>query len=275
MDEICGIGKKNRVMLGKVISQCKSKLITPEKVAEVLQVTRAQSRRLLQYWKKNGWIFRLRRGLYQPLPLEATNVKSIAEDPWIVANKLFSPCYIAGWSAIEFWNLTEQIFRTIVVISSRSFSKRKYKVNGIEYLLKTTAQKNFFGLKSIWRDSIKVNVSDPSRTIIDLLNDPSIGGGMCSIIDFFKEYLKSEHKSLNNLLDYGKKINNFTIFKRLGFILENLQPQEKDVINDCYQLISKGRSQFDPTVKGNIFISKWSLLIPEAFSKINMEKHYD
>ena len=57
MNSISGIGKNSRIKLGKVLTQCKSKLITPDKVVEVLDVTKLQARRLLQYWKKNGWLY--------------------------------------------------------------------------------------------------------------------------------------------------------------------------------------------------------------------------
>jgi len=32
-----------------------------------------------------------------------------------------------------------------------------------------------FGLKSVWRGQVKVSVSDSTRTILDMLNDPRLG----------------------------------------------------------------------------------------------------
>ena len=65
---------------------------------------------------------------------------------------------------------------------------------------------------------------------------------------------------------------NPTRVKRLGFLIESLAPNETDFINECKNKISKGRSQFDPSVKGKIFISKWSLLIPVGFCDLDKEK---
>jgi len=273
MSSISGIGKKSRVKLGKVLIGCKSKLITPDRVVEILQVTQVQARKLLQHWEKSGWLCRLRRGLYQPLSLEASGLEVVVDDPWVVACKLFSPCYVGGWSAVEFWDFTEQIFQTVVVVTSRRFSQRNFKVGGVHYILKRTSQENFFGLKHIWRNNVRVQVSDPSKTMIDLLNDPLTGGGMRPIIDFFKEYLHSDHKSLKTLLEYGDKMDNRTVFKRLGFLMDTFQPQESDFINDCKNRISKGRSQFDPTIKGEHFNSKWLLLMPKGFYELDTEGH--
>ena len=272
MSKISGIGKKSRIRLGKVIRHCKSNLITTEQVAHVLQITKLQARRLLQYWEKNGWLYRIRRGLYQPLSLEANSVKTVIEDPWIVANKLFSPCYIGGWSAVEFWDFTEQIFQTIIVVTSRRFSKKDFNIGETSYRLKMASKKVSFGLQTIWRDNVKVKISDPSKTIIDILNDPLLGGSMRPVIDFFKEYLRSDKKDLGKLIEYGDLINNRTIFKRLGFLLESLLPLESNFIDECKKRISKGRSQFDPSSKGKHYIKKWSLLLPESFCKLHMER---
>ena len=267
-----GIGKKSREYLAKVLTQSKFGLITSSEVSEILEVSKSRARKLLQYWAKNHWLFRIQRDLYQSLSAEYDRKQAVIDDPWIVANKLFSPCYIGGWTAIEYWGLTEQIFQTIIVVTSHRFSKNDFNVGGIHYLLKMTSQKAFYGLEIIWRNNVKMKVSDPTKTIIDLLNDPVFGGGMRLVVDCFKEYLRSKHKSLKLLIEYADKMNNRTIFKRLGFLVESLAPKEIDFINQCKNKISKGRSQFDPNIKGSIFISKWSLLIPAGFNNLDKEK---
>ena len=269
---MAGIGKKSRKYLSKVLSQSKFGLITSSEVSEILEVSKARARKLLQHWAKNNWLFRVRRDLYQPLSIESNSKQAVIDDPWIVANKLFSPCFIGGWTAIEYWGLTEQIFHTIIVVTSHRFSQNSFNVGGVQYRLKRTSEKSFFGLETVWRNNVKIKISDPTKTIIDLLNDPVFGGGMRLVIDFFKEYLKSEHQSLKLLIEYAEKMNNRTIFKRLGFLIESLKPDEIDFINICKNKISKGRSQFDPSVRGTIFISKWSLLIPTGFCDLAKEK---
>ena len=269
---MAGIGKKSREYLTKILTQNKFGLITSSEVSEILEISKPRARKLLQHWAKHNWLFRIQRDLYQPLSIESDSQKAIVDDPWIVANKLFSPCYIGGWTAIEYWHLTEQIFQTIIVITSHRFSQNNFNIRGTQYRLKMTSQKAFYGLEKVWRNNVKMKVSDPAKTIIDLLNDPIFGGGMRLVVDFFKEYLRSEHKSLKLLIEYADKMNNRTIFKRLGFLIESLAPNETDFINECKNKISKGRSQFDPSIKGKIFISKWSLLIPVGFCDLDKEK---
>ena len=63
---------------------------------------------------------RVCRGLYAPIPLDAIDPSAWREDPWVIASKLFGPdYYIGGWTACEHWDLTEQIFRETVVVTTK------------------------------------------------------------------------------------------------------------------------------------------------------------
>src|SRR5690606_8179179 len=80
----------------------------------------------------------------------------------------------------------------------------------------------FFGLETVWRKQAKVNVSNIHKTIIDILNYPELGGEIRHIISTFTNYLNSPDKNLDMLIEYAFKINQGTMLKRLGFLLDNL-----------------------------------------------------
>ena len=61
------------------------------------------------------------------------------------------------------------------------------------FLIKKHDPKKMFGLKTVWKESIKVQVSDPHKTIVDLFDDPSLGGGIRSLADMLQKYFQSEH----------------------------------------------------------------------------------
>ena len=79
---------------------------------------------------------------------------------------------------------------------------RKPVIKGTSFLLRTVPQKAMFGLKSIWRGQVKVSVSDPARTIVDMLADPALGGGIRSASDMLNAYLRSENKNTKLLTEY-------------------------------------------------------------------------
>ncbi len=266
MDELAGLGKLSRKRLSDVLRNSKG-CVSVSLVAETLNVSREQARLYLSSWAKNGWLRRVRRGLYFPVDVAAETSDGGPLDPWVIASQIFSPCYIGGWSAAQHWDFTEQIFESTIVFTSRRLNQKEQSVAGLAFLIKKLTSDKIFGLKSVWKDQVKVQVSDPHKTIIDMLDDPSVGGGIRSVIDLFQQYLSSSNCDLNILTEYADRMKNKTIFKRLGFILSKIKPQEGNWIAYCLERLSEGNSQLDPSSKGKRLIKKWKLWIPEGLKE--------
>jgi len=124
-----------------------------------------------------------------------------------------------------------------------------------------------FGLKPVWQGQVKVMLSDPSRTIIDMLADPALGGGIRSVADVFVNYLKSENRNIELLLKYAKQMSNGAVFKRLGFMLERYAAQESDAINKCLAELTMGNTKLDAALAADKLITRWRLWIPESWGK--------
>ena len=140
--------------------------------AAALSTDLGHTRRLLANLANSGWLARVRTGWYICVPLEASEPKAWREDPWIVAATLFSPGYIGGWSALEHWGLTDQIFNVIYVIAGRKVKPAQQTIQGTDFLIRTVPNRSLFGTRRVWRQRVPVNVSDPHRTIIDILDVP-------------------------------------------------------------------------------------------------------
>lgn len=234
---------------------------TIAEAAEVLDVAPAAAGRELGYLSRRGWLTRVRRGLYLPVPLEAARSGEWIEDPWIIASKAFSPCYIGGWSACEHWDFTEQVFRDVVVVTSRAVRQRHHKLQGMPFLVTTRSAEAMFGTRNLWRRDVRVAVSDPSRTIIDVLDDPGLGGGIRHVAAVLGEYLRSEHRDDALLIEYGDRLGNRTVFKRLGWLLE-LRGVDGPLQEACLARRSAGLSKLDPTVSGTgRIVRRWGLRV--------------
>jgi predicted transcriptional regulator of viral defense system len=262
MNDLSGLGKLDRKMLTLLLRKTQG-VISVAQTAEILEISRPDAGKRLARWALKGWLSRIKRGVYIPVPLESTTANISLEDPWIIAEYLYHPCYIAGWSAGEYWGLTEQIFRTVVVKTTQKPNKRRPVINGTQFLLITTPQKIMFGLKTLWRGQTKILMSDPTRTIVDFLDNPTLAGGIRPTIDMLNTYLQSEHKDLPLLAEYAKRMNNRAVFKRLGFLLECYAPAEKKLISICQKNLSAGKSQLDPKLKGKRLITRWHLWVPQ------------
>ena len=261
MKAMAGLGKKERERLSAILRETKG-TISVEETGKILGKNQIVAAKMLSRWASQGWLSRVRRGLYIPVPLESRTMDVPLEDPWIVASRLFNPCYIGGWSAAEYWDLTEQIFRTIIVITIQRPRERKPKIKGIEFWVRSIKPEVFFGLKPVWRGEVKVNVSDPTRTILDLLADPGLGGGLRSAEDMLINYLKSDKKDLNLLMDYAERLGNGAVYKRLGFLLEQKSPEEREAVRQCRERLTTGNAKLDPTLLSKQLITKWRLWVP-------------
>jgi len=265
MKTLSGIGKLDRQRLAEIIRGTKGSISVAE-AANILNLSLPVVAKMLSRWAKKGWLSRIRRGIYIPIPLESRTADTVLEDPWIIAERLFAPCYISGWSAAEYWGLTEQIFRTILVMTRQKPRNHSPVIKGTKFLLRTISDKAMFGIKPVWKGQVKVSVSDPTRTIIDMLNDPQLGGGIRSTADIFVNYLKSENANMDLLLEYAKQLGVGAVYKRLGFLLERYAPDKKTAINICQLSLTAGNTNLDPKLEADRLITRWRLWVPESWS---------
>lgn len=265
MEAISGLGKVDRKRLAALSLRTKGTISVGE-AADILEVSPTDAAKMLARWGKNGWVSRVRRGLYVPVPLESRVADVPLEDAWIIAERLFAPCYIGGLSAAEYWDLTEQIFRTVVVMTTQKPRDRSPNIKGTKFLLRTISKRAMFGLKTVWRGQVKVSVSDPTRTILDMLNDPKLGGGLRSTVDILLNYLRSEKKDVNLLVEYAHQLKNGAVFKRLGFLLARYAAEEASLINECRSRMTKGNTKIDPALAADKLVTKWRLWVPNNWA---------
>lgn len=256
-----GISEKNRRIL-TTLHRGTSGPFTPREAAVLLKLDISRVQRFLAYLAEAGWLTRIRRGLYATVSLDVIEPAAWQEDPWIIAAKIFSPFYIGGWSACEYWGLTDQVFREIVVVSSRTIRKRRMEIQRVPFYVKTVGRDKIFGTETVWRGQTRTSVSDPARTIVDILDDPKIGAGIRHITDIIEAYRTHERRNDSLLLEYAHKLGNRTVFKRLGYLLEVMKADDVTLIEACRKAISSGISLLDPSAprKGR-FVRRWNLRV--------------
>ena len=267
MNTLTGIGKIDRERIAAIIRGTKGTISTAE-AAGILNVVFTDASKMLSRWTKKGWMSRVRRGLYIPVPLESRTADVPLEDPWLIAERLFAPCYIGGWSAAEYLDLTEQIFSTVMVMTVQKPRDRTLKIKETVFMLRTVSEKALFGLKPVWRGQVKISISDPTRTILDMLSDPVLGGGIRSTKDMFTNYMRSENKNLEMLIEYSERLGNGAVFKRLGFLLELITPDETRIIDQCRSRLTTGNAKLDPNINNAKLITRWRLWVPENWKRM-------
>lgn len=241
-------------------------LIQINDAQKAFDIPREQTSRLLYRLSKQGWIKKLKNGLYCVVPLEASHPSLTDENPWLIASELFSPCYIGCWSAANYLGLTDQLFLDTWVVTAQKVFVKKRAVADHTFILRQVPKDHLFGLTYEWIENNKVLISDPHKTVLDFLCFPETFSAQ-SMVDIVKSYLDSKEKDIGMLTNYIKNIKNRAVLKRLGFLLEYLNFNANELIEYCLKNKSKGNSPLSTITPCDKIISRWNLIIPNRLKQ--------
>jgi predicted transcriptional regulator of viral defense system len=239
-------------------------------VSKALELSRTDAAKRLARWVEQGWLNRVGRGAYVPASIDTLGSDRVLDDAWVLVPALFAPAYVGGRTAAEHWDLTEQIFKDVVVITGQAIREKRQERHGVQFALKHVKLDKIFGTKSVWRHQTKVPVSDVHRTIIDVLDDPALGGGIQHVSDCLDAYFKRGDRDDQKLIAYAERLANGAVFKRLGFLSER-HPTAAKLAASCRSRLTTGIAKLDPALTCPRLITKWRLRIPQSWVQGDLE----
>ena len=255
---------KARQRLGFVLRNTGS-IFTVAEVADALSVERLDASKMLSRWATQGWVVRLRRGVYAAVPLKSSGGDVVLENPWVIVPVLFDTAYIGGWSAAEHWDLTEQIFSSVCVLTAGNIRSKHHTIGGTRFVLTSMRNDRHFGTRFEWVGNQRIAVSDPEKTIIDMFYRPSLGGGMQHAAECFRHLMRASQGDTAKLVEYSQRFGSGAVNKRLGLIGEAMG------LNEFAQSLSTGKSagnvQLDPKNPGDRLITRWGVWVPTHWER--------
>lgn len=259
--EMRGLSSRERSILSEFVRKGRV-TVEGSDVAKVLNVSRPLANKILSRLEKKGWLQRSKRGVYTFIPLSSATAETVPEDPWALAMDLFKPCYISGFSAAEYWGLTEQVFNEVVVYTTQRQRKTTHRLSNVLFRTHHISEDELFGMTKTWRNNIPVLVADLHRTIVDVLDHPELGGGGRHVMDIAHSYWKSEKAEPKILFQYAMRLKRGVVFKRLGFTAELWGAVTEEWLEGCRKHISAGVGNLDPSGsnKGKI-LTRWKLRV--------------
>jgi predicted transcriptional regulator of viral defense system len=229
-------------------------------VREAKKILREGPYLTLHSLSKKKWILPLKGGLYAIVPLDI-GVKG-SEDfivhDFVIASHLAKPYYISFWSALNYHGLSDQIPKSVFIATKKA--KKALVILNTEFVFVQLKNSSFIGIEKIEVENKKINISNVNKTITDCLDHPEHSGGIEEVARAI--YFNHEELDLSKVKDYALKVNNITILKRLGYILDKtgLLEKNKDIFKDIQ--LTKGYSKFDTIskIRGK-YNEKWKLNI--------------
>lgn len=253
----------SRARLAAVLRAAKE-VVSVDSAAHALGMDRTAAAKQLSRWRSQGWLRRVGHGLYVPVPLDLAESVQVLDDPWVLVPTLFGESYIGGWTAAHHWDLTEQLFNETLVFTTRRINNKRVTAQGTVFLLRHVATRRLFGLKSIWRGTTQVNLSDPARTVIDMIAMPDMGGGIDHVADCLVTYVKAQPEGREDLVRYGDQFGNGAVFKRLGYLAET-RLHDDALAAACRARLTQGYTRLDPSLSAKNLVTAWRLWVPDRW----------
>ena len=236
------------------------RLLTVDDAARLLGEDPGEVARKLARWAERGWFRRVRRGLYIPVPVEAENPAAWSEDALYLADAVWTPCYFTGWTAASHWGFTEQVFRTTVVKTAARVRASNQALLDHDYLVVHVPPEMIWGTVALWRHDRRLQMADPARTIIDVLDQPALAGGIRHAGELVTAYL--DGKDERALIAYGDRLGNHAVFKRLGYLVGALSLNRPELEGECRKRVSAGLALLDPSgPRTGKAVIKWGLRV--------------
>ena len=203
---------------------------------------------VLSRLQRGGWLKRIERGLYMLVPLSAGPDRTWTEDALVIAERLVAPGAIAYWSALRFWNFTEQAPRTIFVQSPRRKYRADWTVAGVRYQVVTIRSQRFFGVEQRSINGHTIHVTDREKTILDAADRPDLSGGILQLA----QTLSSHWADLDwpRLDTYLIRFASGALYKRLGYLIDMLRlpiPERNDRLANWQSQRTTGIALLDPS----------------------------
>jgi predicted transcriptional regulator of viral defense system len=237
----------------------------------------ASCRQQLSYYHKTGRLVHLRRLLYAVKP--STAGPDFWIDPYLIASKATQDAVLAYHTALEIHGLAYTTFEKLTYLSStmhKAFSSQSQEFRSVLFPKVLMEHKNtHYGIMTMQRQGMSINVTNIERTIVDVLDRPGLGGG-------WEEIWRSSDHILNfdieQVLKYTLMLRNATIVAKVGFFLEQRPPHlsvAQHIIDQLLPYIPKQPHYMNRDQRRNSkYIQKWQLYVPEELIKPQWDEPY-
>jgi len=236
-------------------------VVTSKQIIETAKGTwkYKQAKNLITKLVKNGWLIRIKRGLY--VISELSNRGFLSLSPYLVANLLAKDSYVSFEAALQYHNMFDQLMDKTVSVSLKTH--KAVKLNSMEYSFVKTKKNLCFGFEEMPVENKTARLATAEKALIDMVNFRKSK----ITIDTVIEKLLNHKQNLNfgHFNEYLVKFSDTTI-KIFGLIFDLL-----DIDSAClYELIKNKHSTHWMLVGDKKFNAKWRIYYDDYFDQYNV-----
>jgi predicted transcriptional regulator of viral defense system len=222
---------------------------------------------LLTYYRNQGRIKLVRRGLYATVPTGG-DPRSSPVDPYLVAARLTPDAVLAYHTALEFHGKAYSAYMRFHYVSAKKSLPLKFQSH--EFIRAPVPHsllvkgKERFGVADYNRSGVELNVTNHERTLVDVLDRPELTGTWEEI---WRSLESIEFFDLDQVLEYVRLLENATTAAKVGFFLK--QHKESLMVDDAHLNELRRMRPGQPHYfvrgkrKGCHWVKDWNLLVPD------------
>ena len=182
----------------------------------ILQTSDASVKNVIYRLKNKHRIVEIERGKYLLAPAKSGIEGHWSEHTFKILNKLIDTYYVSYWTALHYWGMTEQIPRTVYVVTTKI--KKDIEFFGEKIQFVTVSPKKFYGYTTEKIDNDYFNIATREKTIIDCLDHPRYCGGLIEVAKGL--WTVRNQINFDELINIVEKFNVSSVQRRLGYLLE-------------------------------------------------------
>ncbi len=178
-----------------------------EAISSLLKTDADYAKVYLNRMEKKGIIQKIQRNVY-----------TVQKDPLVIASRIIWPSYISLWSALRYYNLTEQLPNEISVLTTSAKSRRIIEFMNVTIAFNRIKPEYFFGFSKVLIGGFEIFMAEPEKAILDaiLLKKASFS----EVYSIMKE--NSRKLSMKRFVEYTIATGNAAASKRIGWMLDSL-----------------------------------------------------
>ena len=215
-----------------------------------------QAKNLITKLVKNGWLMRIKRGLYAISDLSTRGFLTLS--PYVVANLLVPDSYVSFESALQQYGMFDQLTDKTISVSLKMY--KAVKLNSTEYSFVKTKPEYYFGWQEVNVDNKTVRVATPEKALIDMVNFHKSQYAIDLVIEKLLEH--KNDLDMDRLNDYLRRFS-LTTVKIFGLIFDLI-----GINSDKLYGLAKAKHGTHWMLTGDSkFNAKWRLYYRADFDK--------
>ncbi len=237
-----GLSTRESRLLSRLASEG-HQIISIDDIETTLEVAPNTAREIASRLAEKGWLDRLLPGRYLIIPLAAGEDAVYTTHEYLIAAHVADPMYIGYYSALSYHGLTEQVPRTVYVVTPTRAQSRD--IHGVPYRVTTVTERKFFGYEPTSIEGTTVHVSDLEKTLVDCADHPEFCGGIQELATAMVA-ADEQGCSWPTVGEYLDRLDNGAATKRIVYLADQLDIDlpTREALVDSF---TSGYSLLDPT----------------------------